>query len=116
MTQYRRMDKDTTRDFLHQCGWHYVSGFKPCFSIKEYSNEGSLRSALLGGLDTIHHPDIPAPLKELLRAAIREQEHVCIRDKLKSRRAKGLSTGALFSCTLVGSLSALSDETIYNVY
>jgi len=82
--------------------------------------------------DEILHPDIPYPVKEMLCAAIRARllveepdnkrlEALCLRDKLRSRQAKGLSTGELFKAGVVsfGSLPPelnLSEEVKETIY
>jgi len=113
MTMFRRMDKESTYKFLMD---YRRDGCDPKETYIYVGGGGhiggALRVPLSSCAEILLRIDISAPLKELLRAAIREgllglgyddKELVTagIRDKLKSRRAKGLSTDTLFGAIMV---------------
>ena len=131
MTQYRRIDRDVANDFFRLFGNKFSSQYGVHVLVEEYDDtNGGSKDVFFGGIETIERDDIPAPVKELLCSSIRgrlvvenkELEQDCLKDKLKSRRARGLSTGTLFSCMTVCSANAIAalplskdiKEIVYN--
>jgi len=120
MTQYRRLDRDEAYNFFRLCGCNYYMPKGSYILVEERDKtSGWLRHAFSGSFKTIVNRDIPDPVKELLCSAVREYileegrdreylEPLCIRDKLKSRRAKGLTKGALFSAYLMHTRRGIS--------
>ena len=107
MNQYRRIDRDTTYNFFNLCCNYYSARGAHLLVEERDTTGGWLHNVFLGGFETIVHKDIPPLVNELLCSALREHllergrdrerlEPLCIRDKLRSRRAKGLTEGALF--------------------
>ena len=119
MTQYRRMDKRTTREFFKICRRGFEKFNNSFLYVVEFSNyqlDRPTNSLFTGELDIVLYAGIPDPVKELLYAAIREGllentprdeklRQLCIKDKLKSRRDKRLvNRGRLFGATLLHSI------------
>jgi len=113
MTQYRRINNEDVYPFFRECKREYSNVSGNFIRIREVLDKNRVsRLANFAAFKAILHPRIPYPVKELLCAALRERilvddpnnkrlESLCIRDKLRSRQAKGLSTGTVFGAKVV---------------
>jgi len=104
MTMFRRMNPLELYNFLNIDSAPVVDTMGPYFGIRECENKTGLvgypYQIFTASTDTILHPGIPDSVKDLLCSALREfmllmgrdrksLELLCIKDDLRSRRAKG---------------------------